>query len=95
MAIGNSAVHYITQVGGYRMKSYWYQWLDPATKTFREGTHFDAVVERYEFDRELRRISAEVLESIEIMARTISNVMSRHEGPHWFMKGHSSLPPAP
>lgn len=96
MAIGKSAVHYITQVGGCRMKGYWYQWLDPATKTFREGTHFDAVVERYEFDRELRRISAEVLESIEITARTtISNVMSRHEGPHWFMKGDLFLLPAP
>lgn len=81
----NSALTYLRQVGGYRMKGYWYQWLDPCSKTFRPDTHFDRVIERYEFDRELRRITGDALERIELMLRTsISNVMSKHGGPHWF-----------
>lgn len=82
-----TAMPYLRQVGGYRMKGYWYQWQDPITKQFRPGTHFDQIIYRYEFDRELRRITSDALERIELMARaTISNVLSKHEGPHWFMK---------
>lgn len=82
-----SALPYVVQVGGYRMKGYWYQWQDPASKKFREPVHFDQVIERYEFDRLLRRITGDALERIELMVRaTISNVMSKHEGAHWFMK---------
>jgi len=86
-AAAETALPYLTQVGGYRMKGYWYHWQDPTTKRFRDGSNFDAVIERYEFDRELRRITGDALERIELMVRsTISNVMSGHEGPHWFMK---------
>jgi abortive infection bacteriophage resistance protein len=82
-----SALPYLTQVGGYRMKGCWYQWLDPASKTFRQGVHFDHAIERYAFDRALRRITGDVLERIELLVRaSISNVMSQREGPHWFTK---------
>lgn len=82
-----SALPYLRQVGGYRMKGYWYQWQDSRTKKFRHGAHFDHVIRRYEFDRELRRATADALERIELTVRTvISNVLSKHEGPHWFMK---------
>ncbi|SAH83161.1 Abortive infection bacteriophage resistance protein [Bordetella ansorpii] len=93
-----TALPYLTQVGGYRMKGYWYQWLDPESKTFRQGTHFDQIIERYEFDRELRRITGDALERIELMVRAaISNVMSKHHGPHWFENaalfiGHTPAP---
>src|SRR5690606_18498076 len=50
----------------------------------------------YEFDRELRRITSDALERIELMVRTaISNVMSKHEGPHWFTKPALFMPLAP
>lgn len=82
-----TALPYLTQVGGYRMKGYWYQWIDPQSRRFQQGTSFDKVIERYEFDRELRRITGDALERIELMVRaSISNTMSKHEGPHWFMK---------
>lgn len=88
MAIDSrSALPYLEQVGGYRMKGYWYQWLDQEEKVFRHHASFDQVIERYEFDRELRKITSDALERIELMVRAaISNVMSKHEGPHWFTK---------
>jgi len=82
-----TALPYLRQVGGYRLKGYWYQWQDPGTKKFRKGTHFNDVIDRYEFDRELRRITGTVLERIELMVRAvISNELSEREGPHWFMQ---------
>jgi len=81
-----TALPYLQTVGAYRMKGYWYQWQDLNTKAFHKGAHFDQVIERYEFDRELRRLLADPLERVELAARVfISNVLSKHEGPHWFL----------
>ncbi len=81
-----TALPYLQTVGAYRMKGYWYQWQDLNTKAFHEGAHFDQVIERYEFDRELRRLVADQLERVELAARVcISNVLSKYEGPHWFL----------
>jgi abortive infection bacteriophage resistance protein len=91
-----TALPYLREVDAYRMKGYWYQWQNPETKMFRPGTHFDQIIQRYEFDRALRRISADALERIELMVRaTMSNVLSRHEGPHWFTKDAIFLPRLP
>ncbi|MGS1110537.1 Abi family protein [Achromobacter anxifer] len=46
---------FLRQIGGYRLKGYWYQWQDAETRRFRGHVHFDQVIRRYEFDRELRR----------------------------------------
>lgn len=82
-----SALPYLLQVGAYRMKGYWYQWQDRETKNFKSNVCFDEAIRRYEFDRELRRITAVALERIEIMVRVVfSEVMAEYEGPHWFMK---------
>ncbi|MDH1303240.1 Abi family protein [Achromobacter sp. GD03932] len=82
-----TALPYLRQIGGYRLKGYWYQWQDAETRRFRGHVHFDQVIRRYEFDRELRRITSDALERIELAVRTVmSNVLSRREGPHWFMK---------
>lgn len=92
----DTALPYLAQVGGYRMKGYWYHWQDRETKRFQPGTDFRHVIERYEFDRELRRITSDALERIELMVRsTISNVMSKHEGPHWFMNDALFAPKPP
>lgn len=89
-----TAVPYLEQVGGYRMKGYWYHWQNPETKQFHDGCHFDHVIARYEFDRKLRRITGDALERIELMMRSaITNVMSKHGGPHWFMNHDLFLPP--
>lgn len=81
-----TALPYLQQVGGYRMKGYWYHLQDSETKQFRADANFDDVIARYEFDRKLRRVTGDALERIELMVRsTITNVMSKHGGPHWFM----------
>ncbi len=83
----DSALPYLQQIGAFRMKGYWYPWQDKVAKTFKSGACFDDAIRRYEFDRELRRITASALESIEIMVRTVfSEVMVQGGGPHWFLK---------
>lgn len=83
----NAALPYLREIGAYRLKGYWYQWQDCETKRFRNGCHFDQVITQYEFDRRLRRATSDALERIELKVRaTISNVLSKHEGPHWFLK---------
>nr|WP_255701753.1 Abi family protein [Bordetella sp. LUAb4] len=87
-----TALPYLREVGAYRMKGYWHQWQHAETKEFRGEFHFDQVIARYEFDRRLRRATSDVLERIELKVRaSISNVLSRNEGPHWFMKEHVFL----
>lgn len=91
-----TALPYLEQVGGYRMKGYWYHLQDPETKLFRAKANFDDVIARYEFDRKLRRVTGDALERIELMARSaITNVMSNHGGPHWFLNKELFAEPQP
>lgn len=80
------ALAYLRHVGGYRLKGYYFQKLDPETKRFPEGFSFEDVVRLYEFDCALRSISFQAIERIEVSIRTVmANHMSDRHGAHWFM----------
>ncbi len=79
------AQNYIELIGYHRLSAYFTPFL-LANNTFKSSINFDHIMELYKFDRKLRLICADVMERIEIAIRSaISNTMSLHEGPHWFM----------
>ncbi len=61
---------YLKQVNYYRLSGYWFSFklIDPVTgeETFRPGTTFDMIRERYEFDRSFRLLLMDSLEKIEV-----------------------------
>ena len=81
------ALKYIAYVGHFRLKGYWYQLQDPATKNFHPNTTFDHICQRYECDREVRTIIMESAERLEVAVRTvICNMLSLKYSPHWYLK---------
>jgi len=53
---------------------------------FLEGTTFEDVISLYQFDRQLRLVTIDALEKIEVgLKATISRVMSECSGAHWYM----------
>src|SRR5699024_841861 len=80
------AYNYIYFVGGYRLKGYWHHLVDPATKAFPAGYKFEQIVNRCEFDRELRMLTLAAIERLEIAVRVvIANYLSLKHSPHWFL----------
>lgn len=63
-------VDYLKQVNYYRLSGYWFSFklIDPKTgdETFRPGTTFEMIRERYEFDRALRLLLMDALEKVEV-----------------------------
>ena len=84
----NLALQYLTYVGHYRLKGYWYHLTDPTTKKFKLGTTFNIIKARYEFDREIRALILEAVERLEVAIRnTICNFLSLKYTPHWYLDG--------
>lgn len=82
------ALHYLTYVGHYRLKGYWFHLIDPATNKFKPGMAFDTIKSRYEFDREIRALILEAIERLEVAIRnTICNFLSLKYTPHWYLEG--------
>lgn len=80
------ALNYLRYVGAYRLKGYCFQHLDPVTKKFPTGFLFNSITERYEFDRELRAVTASAIEILEVAIRTVmANHLSLSHSPHWFL----------
>jgi abortive infection bacteriophage resistance protein len=81
-----TALSYISHIGYYRLKGYWFHLLDPSTKQFPAGTTFEHIIQRYEFDRELRAIILAACERLEVAVRNaICNHLSLHDSPHWYL----------
>jgi abortive infection bacteriophage resistance protein len=65
------ATFYLRHLNYYRLCAYWLPFEeDHGTHRFREGTTFQAVLDLYTFDRELRLLVLDALERIEVSART-------------------------
>lgn len=80
------AEHFLSQVSYYRLAGYWWPMQsDKVHHIFKTGATFEAIVDLYNFDRELRLIVFNMIERIEIGIRTqlIYN-LSLAYGPHWF-----------
>lgn len=86
------AEHYLRFIGYYRLSAYalTFQQSHLPDKPFHSGTTFDDILNLYRFDRELRLLTIDAIERIEVAVRScIVNEMCGRHGAHWFMDaGH-------
>ena len=87
-----TATRILSQVSFYRMRGYWEPFIDRTTsgngRNFRAGTTFDAIVERYHFDRQLRTMLLDAFNPIEVSIRTqwtyhLAYMQRRGPSAHW------------
>jgi abortive infection bacteriophage resistance protein len=80
------ALNYLRFVGAYRLKGYWHHVINPITKKFPSGYSYKQLIDRCEFDRELRAATNEAIERLEVAIRSaIANYLSLKHSPHWFL----------
>lgn len=79
-----AATHYLTHISYYRLTAYWLPFeSDHAQHQFRAGTTFDAMLNLYIFDRELRLLLMDAIERVEISTRTRwMDALVQAHGPH-------------
>lgn len=79
----DQARHYLSHINYYRLGGYWLPFeADHQTHQFQTGTHFDAVIRLYDFDRELRLLVLDAIERIEVSFRT--------QWAYWMAHNHGS-----
>ena len=65
------AYNLLKNISYYRLKGYWCDvQIDTAQHIFQPNTYFEDIIERYDFDRQLRQILFGGIEQIEIAVRT-------------------------
>lgn len=77
----------LTYIGYFRLRGYALPLMQvtPQGRQFLPGVGFDQILDRYQFDRELRRLVLGEIERIEVAVRTvISNTQSQTYGPFWY-----------
>lgn len=76
----------LEHVGYYRLLIYMRPLQQLPAKTFLPGTTFEAVLDLYHFDRELRLLCLDAIERIEVALRAaiVSQVAVTH-GPHFYL----------
>lgn len=75
------AMDLLQVIGYYRLTPYCLVFKDPQ-KRFRVGTTLDAVIDLYNFDRDLRLVILEAISHIEIALRAdLTHVLARELGP--------------
>jgi len=84
----NRAARYLRHIGYYRLSPYTIPFqADRTTHSFRPGTTFDDILSIYVFDRQLRLLTMDALERVEVAVRAaVSNTMSTHGegGAFWY-----------
>jgi abortive infection bacteriophage resistance protein len=61
----------LKKISYYRLKSYWWDMQsDTVLHVFQSDVYFEDIIERYDFDRQLRYILFDAVEQIEIALRT-------------------------
>ena len=82
------AIRYIARVGYFRLSPYAIPFRDPTgDRRFDVGTEFDDVLELYVLDRQLRMVTLDALERVEVAVRAaVTDEMSRRHGPHWYVE---------
>ena len=83
----NAARGILKNISYYRLKGYWWDMQkDISNHTFIQNVCFEDVVERYEFDRELRLVLFYAIEIIEIALRTkLIYHLSQSHGGLWYL----------
>lgn len=64
------AISYLARISYFRLKYYWVDMIDVNTGRFVNGTSFNTVIDRYEFDKKLRNILFGAIEILEVGLRT-------------------------
>jgi abortive infection bacteriophage resistance protein len=65
------AMECLKRISYFRLKAYWWDMQsDPINHVFTNGSCFEDVIERYEFDNALRKILFTAIDTIEIALRT-------------------------
>lgn len=89
----DAIVPYLEAVSYYRLSGYWYPFRNRHSDHFKSGTTFDAVWERYVFDRQLRVLIMDAIERIEVAVRTkLAYYHSHRHGPFAYATDSKSLP---
>lgn len=81
------ARHYLSHINYYRLTGYWLPFeANHQTHQFKSGTSFDAVINLYDFDRELRLLVLDAIERIEVSFRTQwAYFMAHKHGSHGYL----------
>jgi abortive infection bacteriophage resistance protein len=84
-----SASIHLRNYGYYRLKGYWRDCQDPLSHQFHPDIYFEAIMERYDFDRELRRMLFSGIKQIEIGVRArLVNLLSESYGEWWLLNSN-------
>lgn len=80
------ARHYLETIGYYRLSGFWWPMLaDKKKRIFKLNSTFDNVINIYNFDKELRILIFEIIETIEVVFRTkLIYHLSLEISPWWF-----------
>lgn len=80
-----SAKILLKRIGYYHLSSYMRNFQEGENHQFKPNTYFSQIIDLYNFDKELRHITFEAIEKIELAYRAaISNVMCKTFSSHWF-----------
>ncbi|PWS27881.1 CAAX protease [Pedobacter yonginense] len=80
-----TAPHYLKNISYYRLKGYWWDLQVDDGHNLRDGTFFEDILNRYNFDRHLKLILFDAIERIEIALRTkMIYHMSCSRGGLWY-----------
>ena len=85
-----SAAHVLSVVGYYRLSGYLLPFKsrhkDNSSRQFKPFASFDNIWQLYQFDRELRILTMDAIEKIEVAFRSaISNITSLKLDPFWYV----------
>jgi abortive infection bacteriophage resistance protein len=82
------AKYWLSHVSYYRLKHYTFSFKDiNDNHNFIPNTTFDQVLQLYLFDRKLKLVIFDGLETIEVAIKTmLSNTLSQAYGAHWYME---------
>lgn len=85
-----AAKHHLEYIGYYRLSGYALPLQTggrgPNRHIFKPNSTFEAVLDRYIFDRKLRLLVMDAVERIEIAVRaSLSNSIALRHAPHWYL----------
>lgn len=94
MGARSSIIEKLSTVNYYRLSGYWHPFQDQTTGDFKAGTTFDMIWDRYVFDRQLRLLTLDVIERIEVYLRSgLANALATQDAdPFAYLVNPSVLP---
>jgi len=64
------AKDYLSRISYFRLKYFWMDMIDEVSDDFKDDVYFEDIIERYEFDKSLRQILFDAIETLEVGLRT-------------------------